>query len=50
MILILCFFVAQGIAFDMMRVALTDLPHLPGTVPALRALLVEEEGAEEGIM
>lgn len=41
----------QGIAFDMMRVPLTELPHLPGTVPALRALLVEEgEGAEEAIM
>lgn len=30
----------------MMRVSLTDLPHLPATVPALRALLVGEEGAE----
>ena len=38
----------QAIAFDMMRVSLTDLPALPAILPALQAMLVLEEGEEEG--
>lgn len=36
-----------GIAFDLMTVRLTDLPRLPGLVPAVKVLFDEEEGLED---
>lgn len=38
----------MGIAFDLMRINLVELPRLPSLVPKLKLLFAEPEDAEAG--